>query len=761
MEEQRPAPRKRRWKRILLACGAGLVTMLLLLAYFFPYLLKRYIEAHSVEWIDRRITIGRIVLNPFTFTYGIHDLACMEPKGSDQVFVRWKEVSVKADLWDGWRKNIWRFRHARMISPYIHIVQKGERFNFSDLLELGGAKDTSVASSDTGNTVFSLEDIELRDGGIDYVSDLLHAPASVRDLHAVCSRITSESARMDFDLGFRIAQGGVIDGGFMIDTERSLYTIDGTVKALALPQFLPYLQDFMHTRSLEGSVDLDLHLRDSWTDNKALAVRAALDLDRFALSDAQGEELLIWKHGAAHLDTLDARSNRFDLRSVEVDGLKTRYEMFNDGSDTWSKALKLNSTTAGGDTGVVLAASASNVFVMLADYIRMLGQDFVANEYNADSLVFTNGEVRFNDFTPERPFRYTLSSLDVRTSNASSSGSSVDVTASAVLNGKGRLTSSFAFDPNDFKNVKAAMHVVDLNLTDLDPYMRWYAAHPVKQGTLAYEGATTIQAGLIHSTNHISADQLKLGKKTDVHDTGIYVLPLRLAVSLLKDKNGRIDLDVPIEGDINDPKFKPWPIVWQVLKNLLTKAVAAPGRLLARAFGGGEDDAEEVRFEPLQTAVGKEQRRSLDALVKGLQAKNDLVCSLVPVVDPVQEREELAAFQVKQQLLGLVAPTTSDSARILAMSVRDTAVVRLLDLRSPGTKGRPERERCIAIIGPDKVTADQAALAAKREAAVMAALTALGLAPGRVSVRPGTQEELRGALGAPGYKFIYDAAPEE
>ena len=217
---------------------------------------------------------------------------------------------------------------------------------------------------------------------------------------------------------------------------------------------------------------------------------------------------------------------------MEVDGLKTRYEMFNDGSDTWSKALKLNSTTAGGDT-VVLAASASNVFVMLADYIRMLGQDFVANEYNADSLVFTNGEVRFNDFTPERPFRYTLSSLDVRTSNASSSGSSVDVTASAVLNGKGRLTSSFAFDPNDFKNVKAAMHAWwTLNLTDLDPYMRWYAAHPVKQGTLAYEGATTIQAGLIHSTNHISADQLKLGRRPMCTIPAFMCCPLRLAVSL-------------------------------------------------------------------------------------------------------------------------------------------------------------------------------------------------------------------------------------
>lgn len=754
-------PRKRKWKRRAIVLAGALLVLLPILAYLFPYLLKRYIEEHSVEWIDRKVTIGSIVLNPFSFTYGIHDLKCMEPRGSDQVFVSWKEVSVKADLWDGWRKNAWRFRQARMIAPYVHIVQQGDRFNFSDLMALAGAPDTT-RPQEASRTVFSIEDIELADGAIDYASDLLRSPARLRNLHARCSRITSESARMDFDLGFHFVQGGEVQGGFMIDTERSRYSIDGRLSNFALPQLLPYLQDLMHTSSLVGRVDLDLHLRDSWSDSTALAVKARLGLDHVAIGDEQGVNLISLEKGVANLDTLDARSKTFRLRSVLVDGLNTRYEMFNDGSDTWSKALKLTNSTIPGDTGVMLASSEANVFVMLADYIRMLGQDFVANEYNADSLIFTRGTLQFHDFTPERPFRYTLSALDIRTARARSDGASVDVTASAVLNGKGKLVSAFAFDPKNFKNVDATMHVADLVLPDLDPYMRWYAAHPLKQGTMSYEGATTIKDGAITSHNHIMADQLKLGKKTEVHDSGIYVLPLRLAVSLLKDKNGRIDLDLPVEGDLNDPKFKPWPIVWQVLKNLLTKAVAAPGRMLARAIGGGEaEDVEEVRFEVLQAGLRKEQIKPLTALANALRSKQDLICDLVPLVDPVQEREELAAFKVKKDLLGLTTMTAADSVRVLSFSTRDTALVRFLDVRSPGTKGRPERERCLAIVGADQVQADWQALVAQREANVLHVLAGAGLSPGRVRVRLGTPGELAGSIGLPGYKFIYDAAPEE
>lgn len=757
----RTAPAHRRWLRRLLWAGGALSLLLLVIAYFVPYLLKRYIEAHSEEWIHRQVRIERIVLNPFTFTYGVHGVVCNEP-GSEEVFVSWRRVELKADLWNAWRNNAWRFRALRIDDPYVHITQRGDRFNFSDLLELGGTDTVVPEPADTVPVLFAMADIQLSNGRIAYTTDLLKAPAVIQDLNARCDLITSESARMAFDLSCALASGGRLDGGFIIDTDRSLYEIDGRLQAFALPQLLPYLQDFMHTTALAGEVDLDLHLRDSWADSSALAVRAELGVSGLDITDGDGGELIGLRKARVRLDTLDARSERFDLHSIVVDGFHTRFQLWADGSQTWSKVLKLDSTSTAGDTTVTLAASEDNVFVMLADYIRMLGQDLVANEYNADSLAFTDATLRFEDFTPERPFRYTLDQLNVTSTRMNSAKGTVDLQADARLNQRGRVQSVFRFDPKDFRNVEATLAVEEMALADLDAYGRWYGAHPINSGTLSYTGHTRIQEGQLKSENHLQAQQLKLGRKVDIHDPDIYVLPLRLAVGLLKDVQGNIDLDVPVEGDVRDPKFRPWPIVWQVLKNLLVKAVTAPGRLIGRALGGGEGvDLEEVRFEALTTALGKEQRKALDGLAKGLAAKPDLAVALVPLMDVREEGEELAAFLLKREHLALAGPlTAADSARIVALSTRDSAFVAFLNLRAPGTRGQAERQRCVALVGTEVVQARVSELERTRQAAVAAALEAGGLRPPRYAFRPGTPEETSGRRGRPGYAFIFDAADD-
>lgn len=761
MGDTNEVKKKSKWRRRLLFFSGLLIVLLLAIAFFLPYLLKRYIEDHSVGWIDRQVRIDRIVLNPFTFTYSVNGVTCTEPK-SQEVFVSWEKIEVKSNLWKAFRSNQWRFYDLRIVKPYFHIAQSGDRFNFSDLLEWGGTDTISGPEPDAEPVVFSMEDIQLTDGHIVYAMDLLKEPAEVVSLNAKCNRITSESARMDFDLSLALAKGGDLKGGFMIDTERSLYEIDADLSKFALPQLLPYLQDFMHTTALKGDVDLDLHLRDSWAADNALAVRAALGLNTVDITDGQGEPLIGLKSARVRLDTLNAKDDNFDLKSIVVDGFHTRFQMWADGSQTWGKVLKLDSTAAAGDTTVTLAASEDNVFVMLADYIRMLGQDLVANEYNADSLAFTNGELVFEDFTPERPFRYTLGDLAVRSTRMNSDAGSVDFDASATLNGKGKLTSAFKFDPKNFKNVDATMQVEDLALADLDSYGRWYVAHPFEQGTVSYAGRTRITEGKINSENHIQAQQMKVGKKVDAHDPEIFVLPMRLAVSLLKDVKGNIDLDVPVEGDINDPQFKPWPIVWQVLKNLLVKAVSAPGRLLMRALGGGEDeDVESVRFELLRTGLGNAQRKALDQLAKGLEAKPDLTVALVHIVDPREEQEELAAFLVKQDFLQLTGTLNEeDSAKVIALSTRDSLFVGFLNAKSPGTAGQGERQRCLVIAGAEAMKTRCAELEAARQATVKTYLRSLGLNEPRVTQRAGTAEETKGFLGKPGYRFVFDAGEE-
>ncbi|MFT3884474.1 MAG: DUF748 domain-containing protein [Flavobacteriales bacterium] len=749
--QPRRTGRKRRW----IVIGGVLAVLLALFVFFLPYLLKRYIEKHSVEWIDRKVTIDYLILNPLTFKYGIYGVKCYEPHGSDTVFVSWDAISVRSNLWKGFRENDWRFTHVLIRKPYFHLVQRKDRFNFTDLIELGGTD--TVPSADTSTTRFSMEDIQLEDGTIDYVSDVLKAPVTVQRLNATSTRITSDDARMDFALDFGLASGGDVKGGFTIDTDRSLYTIDARLGRFALPQLLPYLQDFMHAKDLKGLVDLDLDLRDSWVDTTALAVSARLDMQDLAIADANGEPLLGLKKGLVQLDTLNAKDKRFKLSQVLVDGLDTRYRMWADGSNTWTKALILDRTDTG-DGSVKLAASESNVFVMLADYIKMLGQDFVANQYTADSMVFANGHVRFEDFTPEKPFRYDLSRLDVRSSRISTAQGTADFSVSALLNDRGKLKSLFRFDPKNFGNVQAEMLVDDLALQDLDPYSRWYAAYPLQQGVLVYTGKTTIQEGKLDSENHLLVDRLKFGRKTDVHDTGIFVLPLRLAAGLLKDVNGHIDLDIPVKGDLKDPSFKVWPIVWQVLKNLVVKAGAAPVRLIAGAFKDvDEKDLESVRFGPTQATVDKPQQKALDMLVKLLEERPAFTVDLVPLMDKQQTEEEWAAFAVKKRYLRLDGELKNkDSTKVAELSLRDEEFLKWLDEQSPGTKGRPERARCLALVGVDAVRKAIAVQEEARKNAVAAYLKEAKVDAKRYRFRAGTKEELAGFTGDPGYRFVFD-----
>ncbi|HEY0976549.1 MAG TPA: DUF748 domain-containing protein [Flavobacteriales bacterium] len=754
------APRRPKWKRRLLIGGIVLVLALCVVAFFLPYLLKRYIEKHSVEWIDRQITIDYLILNPFTFKYGLYGVKCTEPKGSTETFVSWKEISTRSNLWKGFQENNWRFTAVRIVDPYVHLTQQGDRFNFSDLMELGGGDSTAVQDTTASDVRFSMEDIRISGGRIDYDSDVLKAPVTIEDLRAECTLITSESARMDFDLGFALASGGALDGGFMIDTDRSLYAIDARLKAFALPQLLPYLQDFMQTTALEGSVDLGLDLHDSWADTTALAVRAALDVRALDITDGAGAHLIGTEHIEVKLDTLNAASSTFKLSRVLVDGLDTRYQQWADGSNSWTKALKLETTTSGDSTVTTLNASESNVFVMLADYIRMLGQDFVANQYTADSLVLSKGHVVFEDFTPEKPFRYDLAQVDIRSSRINTVSGTADFLASAQLNGRGGLKSSFRFDPKNFANVQAEMTVTDLALQDFDAYSRWYAAHPLQEGVLNYTGATTIRDGRLDSRNNILVSRLKFGKKTDVHDTGIYVLPLRLATGLLKDVKGDIELEVPVQGDLKDPTFKVWPIVWQVLKNLVVKGASAPVRLVARAFADvDEDDLETVRFGATQLSLEKPQRKSLDMLVKLLQDKPELSVALVPIAQPEQVREDWAALQVKKKFLGLSGTLSgSDSSKVMDLALRDEAFVAYLNEQSPGTKDRSERQRCVALLGAEVVKKAVADAENSRQRAVIAHLKEAGISDKRYTFRAGTKEETAGFIGDPGYRFVFDTA---
>ena len=747
--------------RLFFILAALLVVILFVAAFLFPFLLKRYIENNSEAWIGRKITIGRIVLNPLTGVYAVTDLVCSEPR-SERVFVRFDKLAVKGSVIDGLMNDHWDLREAELRNPYLHIAQNGDRFNFSDLLELGGGEGEDNAVDESAEVVFTVVDIALTDGRIDYESDLLNEPLQIIDLEITSTRITSVDDRMDFIVGMGMLDGTRLDGGFMIDTDSAFYAVDARLRKFELAGSLPYLQDFFQAGSLMGQLDVDLHVRQSYKDSSQLALSARMDLRGLELRDPKQERLLSLDRFHARLDTLV--NDHFDLGIVEVDGLDTRFALFADSTDNWTRLLKLASdTTNVGAEGMVLDASESNYFVLLADYISYLGSAITTSDYTADSIVFSRGRLRFEDHSIPRTQHYDISDIELRAKRFTAESEAAPVAVTATLNGVGKVSANAAFDPKDLRNVDLRLVVDSLMMAPLDPYMLWFAAHPPLDGVVRYESRTIIRDGQIDSQNLIHIDRLKFGKRQDQHSPDIYVLPLRLAVGLLKDAKGVIELDLPVKGDLRDPEFKVWPIIWQVLKNLVVKAVTAPAKMIARMFEGvDERDLELVRFRELQVTLEKPQEHVLNELAKALAMKPEFTAELLPLADSLAEAGQLALFIAKARFMFPSTPVLGreDSLRVQELAVRDSSFVRWMDERSPSTRDLGMAERSTRLLGASESMLAWRQLENARREQVMQFLLSAGVGSTRVRFASGTPAEMATYGGLPGYFFRYGAAEE-
>ena len=168
--------------------------------------------------------------------------------------------------------------------------------------------------------------------------------------------------------------------------------------------------------------------------------------------------------------------------------------------------------------------------------------------------------------------------------------------------------------------------VRDLELPPLSPYAIKYAGYGIERGKMSVDLAYVVQpSGELTASNKIVLNQLAFGDKVEDSTAN---LPVKLAVALLADRHGVIDLDLPVSGSINDPQFSLGGVIWKVITNLIVKAVTAPFALLASAFGGGDSELSRVEFAPGVATLDASAREKLDKVAKALAERPALTLTV-------------------------------------------------------------------------------------------------------------------------------------
>lgn len=185
-------------------------------------------------------------------------------------------------------------------------------------------------------------------------------------------------------------------------------------------------------------------------------------------------------------------------------------------------------------------------------------------------------------------------------------------------------------------DLKASAKGVDL--PRFNTYSAKYVGYPIKRGKLSVDLEYKIKNRALQATNHVVLNQLTFGDKTNSPDAT--KLPVLLAVALLKDSRGNIDINLPISGSLDDPEFSVGGIVVRVLMNLVVKAVTSPFSLLASAFGGGEE-LSYVEFAPGSAVLTEDSLQRIETLTKALADRPALKMDISGRADPKTDTEGL------------------------------------------------------------------------------------------------------------------------
>ena len=483
-----------------------------------------------------------------------------------------------------------------------------------------------------------IDEVATKDLQVDFKDLAAPRPAELglNDIGFSLKKVTlADGATMPLQLSFGWApQGTVRIEGTVAIKPTLKANLKTEVTGLALLPLSPYLEQFANARLTQGELTVGLTLAAEISAAGPLNATATGDVkvEKFGLVDSARQQELA---GVGDLEVKGIKLTMNPALGVTVDEVAlshpyARVIIRSDKSLNLATVVKSDATPKN-EVAVSLGdAPAKNDFPKIAINRVVISE----GEFS-----FVDHSVRPNVQTAINQFGGTIIGL----SSANLAKAAVDL--KATVDGAGPVAITGQLDPLGAKKfVDLKIDVRNVDLQPVSPYSGKFAGYEIARGKLALDVKFLLDGKKLDSTEVITLNQFTFGAPTNSPDAT--KLPVRLGVALLKDTDGKIVIDVPVQGNMDDPEFRIGKVVLRVVVNLLTKAATSPFSLLGSMFGGGGDELAYQDFSPGAAELLPAEAKKLDTMVKALTNRPALNVSLDGSYDSAAD-----TYALKQQKL--------------------------------------------------------------------------------------------------------------
>jgi len=451
---------------------------------------------------------------------------------------------------------------------------------------------------------------------------------------AVTDYRSADGHRADLELQAAAASGGTLNVSGAVRAVPLDVGLDLGVADLSLLPALPYADEAVNLEVESLLADADGRITMSDEEPLAYAGTASLRALNSRLP-AEEEQLIGWQ-------ALDAEGIDFSLagRAVRIGNIALsepflRVLVNEDGELNLSAIVPASESAAAAET----TANTTEEAPFTVGVGRV--------EITAATMDFTDLNLPIPFEALVKPMQGSVSAITSGSPTPARIELDGDVNEYGAATVRGTLD---VFDPKHLMDLELDFR--NIEMPNLTPYTVKFAGREIADGSLDVDLSWSIRDGQLEATNRMVINDLKLGDK--VESPGAMSLPLDLAVALLTDAQGRIDLEVPVSGDLDDPQFRYAPLVFKALGNVLAKIVTAPFRFLASLLGGGADETELefVGFVAGDPTLRGPEAEDLERLAEALAQRPALALQVGAAYDEARDGRAMRQKQLDVAISG-------------------------------------------------------------------------------------------------------------
>lgn len=612
-----------------------LLALLVVLLAVAPYFACNYLNNHGEELLGRKVYLNSLSINYFKASVSLDQLLVYEEDGLD-TFLYVNRIHANAALWSCLNEN---YVVEELVVEGLHnqVILTKDGFNFDSIVaHFSSEEEAPPADTAAAPIVYAVQKLSLSGLNVDFFDRKLNSHIGIRNLKATLpGGMASDKPEVQLLLGLDFLSGGHFETDFKLNLTDKSYQTALKLEHFNLAFLMPYLTDFLKVENLQGALQLDLSALGKLNDETNTLIRGSLALDGLRLDDEEHQRLVGLKHLEIGIDSLNPKDEFYAIHKFALQEPFAHFELYPE-TDNFSKLMKEEADSSTDTTiGNTSSDHSSNLFSIIGHYVQESLQDLNVSNYRVDTILVSGLKLEYQDFTLLEPFRYTVSGAGLFAHHVRSDVDSLPVKASARLNNKGLLTIDAHLNPQQPQDMNLVVAMNQLDMRDLSPYFYENVAYSVESGACALNSSIQIKNQILNSDSKLELVEFDL-EKQQMHK-GAEKLPMKLAVSVLKDHKGDIELDVPVEGNLADPDYKVGKAIRSLFKDLLVKTAVSPYKLLTRGLNIEPDLIKQESLRSAQDSLRAKDRKKLEHVRKVLKSKPEL--KLVVTIHYNHERE--------------------------------------------------------------------------------------------------------------------------